>query len=133
MDACLTEFREKFPRRTGISRICYAGLYSLAGLRRAWISQAAFRQELVLACVLLPAAFWVGQTVVERLLLVAVVVLVLIVELCNSAIEAIVDRIGTELHPLSGAAKDMGSAAVLLSLLLALLTWALLILQRVAE
>ena len=82
---------------------------------------------------MLPAAFWVGQTVVERLLLVAVVVLVLIVELCNSAIEAIVDRIGTELHPLSGAAKDMGSAAVLLSLLLALLTWALLILQRVAE
>jgi diacylglycerol kinase (ATP) len=132
MDFCVTEFREKFPQRGGVSRIWHAGLYSLAGLRYAWQSQAAFRQEALLALVMVPAAFWLGQTVIERLLLVGSVVLVLITELCNSAIEAIVDRIGTELHPLSGAAKDLGSAAVLFSLLFALLTWVLIGLQRFA-
>ncbi|ANO52431.1 diacylglycerol kinase [Woeseia oceani] len=127
----MTEFRTKFPQRAGVSRIWHAGIYSLRGLAIAWQGQAAFRQEALLAMVMIPAAFWLTEDAVERILLLGSVVLVLIIELCNSAIEAVVDRVGSELHPLSGAAKDMGSAAVLLSLLLMLLVWALIALQRV--
>ena len=126
----MTEFRTKFPQRDGVSRIWYAGIYSIRGLTVAWRSQAAFRQEALLALALIPAAFWLGQDFVERILLIGTVMLVLIVELCNSAIEAVVDRISSELHPLSGAAKDMGSAAVLLGLLLTLFVWVLTGIQR---
>ena len=126
----MTAFRTKFPRRAGVSRIWYAGLYSFRGLSAAWRGQAAFRQEALLALVMVPAAFWLGRGAIEQILLVGSVVLVLIVELCNSAIETAVDRIGSELHPLSGAAKDMGSAAVLLCLLQALFVWVLLGIQR---
>lgn len=109
--------------QTGFRRIVSATFFSLAGLRAAWRHEAAFRQECALALVLVPAAFWVGQTAVERVLLVASCVLVLIVELLNTAVEATVDRFGTERHRLSGRAKDLGSAAVLVSLLLTLFVW----------
>lgn len=94
----------------------------MSGLRTAW-KEAAFRQEILMAMVLLPLAFLIGQTWVEVAMLGAVVMLVLIVEVLNSAIEAAIDRIGPEWHDLSRQAKDMGSAAVLLSLLLCAGVW----------
>lgn len=104
-------------RRTGLSRMAHAFGYSLAGLRAGW-SETAFRQEALAAMVLIPAAFWLGQTWVEIALLCATVVLVMVVELLNTGIETAIDRIGPEWHDLSKRAKDMGSAAVLLSLVL---------------
>lgn len=109
--------------RSGLSRIWHAGGYSLQGLCAAW-QEKAFRQEACLAFVLLPAAFWLGRSWLETAVLAATVVLVLVVELLNSGIEAAIDRIGPEWHALSKRAKDFGSAAVLLSLLLCLGTWA---------
>ena len=126
----MSDYTSKFPRRTGISRILYAGLYSLRGFRSAWIHESAFRQEALLAAVLIPGAFWLGQSALERILLIGCVALVLIVELLNSAIETTINRIGKELHPLSGQAKDMGSAAVLVSLLLTLLVWGTIFVAR---
>jgi diacylglycerol kinase (ATP) len=108
--------------RTGLNRVWHAGGFSFSGLRIGW-SEAAFRQEAVLACVLIPAAFWLGADWMQTALLVACVVLVLVVELLNTAIEAAIDRIGPERHELSKQAKDLGSAAVLLSLLLAVGIW----------
>jgi diacylglycerol kinase (ATP) len=108
--------------RTGIARIVHAGGYSLAGLRVGW-RETAFRQEVLLAMVMIPAAFWLGQGWVQVALLVGVVVLVMVVELLNTAIERTVDRVGPEWHALSKQAKDLGSAAVLLSLLLAGGVW----------
>ncbi|OLQ93723.1 diacylglycerol kinase [Vibrio ponticus] len=98
--------------------------YSWQGLVAAFKNEAAFREEILLAAIMLPVAFWLDVTQLERILLVATVVLVLIVELINSAIEAVVDRIGSERHELSGRAKDIGSAAVLLAMLLTAYTWA---------
>jgi len=118
--------------RRGIRRLLAATGYSLAGLRAAWRHEAAFRQEVVLALVLAPLAFWLGETSLQRLLLLGSCLLVLVVELLNSAIEAVVDRIGPELHELSGRAKDLGSAAVFLSLLLAAAAWAVVALERFA-
>jgi diacylglycerol kinase (ATP) len=109
------------PRR-GLARIFHAMLISLDGLRAGW-GEAAFRQEVACAVVMLPAAFVVGRGWVEIALLWAVVVLVMVVELINSAIEAVVDRIGPQWHALSKAAKDLGSAAVMLSLLLCAGVW----------
>jgi diacylglycerol kinase (ATP) len=116
-------------RRTGLNRLWHATGYSVAGLRAGW-GEKAFRQELCLAAVLLPLAFWLGSGWVETALLAGTVVLVLITELLNSGIEAAIDRIGPELHELSRRAKDMGSAAVLLSLLLCGATWAAALYQR---
>ena len=99
----------------GLRRIWNAMLYSVAGLRAAWDNEAAFRQEIVLCLILIPAAFWVGGNALERVLLIGSCLLVLVVELLNSAIEAAIDRIGADRHTLSGRAKDMGSAAVFLS------------------
>lgn len=113
-------------------RIVNATFYSLAGLRAAWRSESAFRQESLLCVVLIPAAFWLGTTAVERSLLIGSCVLVLIVELLNSGIEAVVDRIGSERHDLSGRAKDLGSAAVFLSLALVLVVWGLIAWDRLA-
>lgn len=110
--------------RTGLQRIAYAVGYSLQGLQAAYRGESAFRQECWLAVLLLPAAPWVGQGWVEVSLLVAVVLLVLIVELLNSAIEAVVDRVSFELHALSKRAKDIASAAVMLSLLTCGGVWA---------
>ena len=109
--------------RTGINRMWHAARYSLDGLRAGW-GEAALRQEALAAIVLLPAALWLGQSWVERCLLAGNVLLVLIVELLNTGIETAIDRIGLEWHDLSKRAKDMGSAAVFLSLLLCLCTWA---------
>jgi len=108
---------------TGLKRIILAAGYSAKGLRAAFIHEAAFRQELLLALILIPLACWLDVDATQRLLLIASLVLVLIVELLNSAIEAVVDRIGPEHHELSGRAKDIGSAAVLLTLLLGAWIW----------
>ena len=116
-------------RRTGLTRLWHAAGYSLQGLR-AGLGEQAFRQEVCLAVVLLPLACWLGQGWVEVAALAAPVVLVLIVELLNSGIEAAIDRIGPELHELSKRAKDFSSAAVLLSLLLCAGVWAAALYQR---
>jgi len=108
--------------RTGLNRIWHATGYSLQGLRSGW-DEPAFRQEAAAAIVLLPLAFWLGQGWVQVALLAGSVLLVMIVELLNTGIETVVDRIGPEWHDLSKRAKDMGSAAVLLALLLATGIW----------
>lgn len=115
--------------RKGLSRVWHAFGYSLAGLRAGW-GETAFRQEAIASAILLPAAFWLGRTWVEAMLLAGTVILIMIVELLNTGIETAIDRIGPEWHDLSKRAKDMGSAAVLLSLLLCALTWGLAIFQR---
>jgi diacylglycerol kinase (ATP) len=109
--------------RSGLVRMRHALGYSLAGLRAGW-NETAFRQEALAALVMLPLAFWLGQSWVEVALLVATVLLVMVVELLNTGLEAAIDRIGPEWHALSKRAKDLGSAAVLLSLLLCAGTWA---------
>jgi diacylglycerol kinase (ATP) len=108
--------------RTGFSRVWHAAGFSFAGLRAGW-EEAAFRLEACLSFVMVPLAFFLGQTWVEVVLLAGTVLLVMMVELLNTAVEAAIDRIGLERHPLSKRAKDMGSAAVFLSLLLAGGTW----------
>lgn len=115
--------------RRGLSRVWHAALISLDGFRAGW-GEAAFRQEVACAIVMLPAAFWVGRSWVEVALLGATVVLVLVVELLNSGIEAAIDRVGPEWHSFSKSAKDMGSAAVLLSILLCGTVWAAALWQR---
>ncbi len=115
--------------RRGLSRVWHAFGYSLAGLRAGW-HETAFRQEAIASVVLLPAAFWLGKSWVETTLLAGTVVLIMIVELLNTGIETAIDRIGPEWHDLSKRAKDMGSAAVLLSLLLCAGTWSLALYQR---
>lgn len=109
--------------RTGLDRILHAAGYSWAGLRAAYSGESAFRQEIWLCVVAVPLAFWLGQGWVETALLLGSLLLVLIVELLNSGIEAAIDRVGFELHELSKRAKDLASAAVLLSLLLCAGVW----------
>ena len=115
--------------RSGFSRVWHATLISLNGLRAGW-GEPAFRQEAIAAMVLIPAAFWLGNSWVETALLAGSVVLVMIVELLNTAVEAAIDRIGPEWHDLSKRAKDMGSAAVLLTLLLSAGIWTAALWQR---
>ncbi|MEJ6078464.1 diacylglycerol kinase [Vibrio sp. 1-Bac 57] len=110
-------------KNTGIKRIFLAFGYSLKGIKSAFKYEAAFRQEVLLAIILIPIALLVDVTKVERILLISPVILVLIFEIINSAIEAVVDRIGSEFHELSGRAKDMGSSAVLIGLLLTAYIW----------
>ena len=111
--------------QTGFRRIISATSNSIAGLKAAWVAEAAFRQECALLVVMLPGAFWVGQNAVEWSLLIGTCLLVLVTELLNTAVEATVDRVGTDHHRLSGRAKDVGSAAVLVSLTLMGVVWAL--------
>ena len=118
------------PGNTGIRRIIRATRFSAQGFAHAWRHEAAFRQELALAIVLTPAAFWLGQNVLERAMLIGVLLLVLIVELLNSAIEAAIDRHGNEQHELSGRAKDLGSAAVFVVLVLVGVVWGAVAWQR---
>jgi diacylglycerol kinase (ATP) len=118
------------PGKTGLIRIIHAFGYSLKGLHFAWKNEAAFRQEAMLAIVLIPAACWIGGNAMQKALLIGSCLLVLIVELLNTAIEAVVDRIGHEYHILAGSAKDVGSAAVLISLLQVLVVWTLVIAER---
>lgn len=108
--------------RTGLNRVWHAFGYSLAGLRAGW-QEKAFQQEAVAAMILVPLAFCLGQTWLEISLLISTVVLVMVVELLNTGIESAIDRVGPEWHDLSKRAKDMGSAAVLLSLLLCAGVW----------
>jgi diacylglycerol kinase (ATP) len=115
---------------TDAGRIARAFSYSANGLRAAYKKESAFRQELILAVVLLPLGVWLGSTGVERALLIGSVLLVLIVELLNSAVEATVDRGGKDWNKLAGRAKDMGSAAVLIALLQLAATWGLILYDR---
>jgi len=115
---------------TGIRRILRATKFSVQGLAQAWQHEAAFRQELVLVLMLVPVAAWLGQTALERAVLIGCCLIVLIIELINSAIEAAIDRHGDEHHELSGRAKDMGSAAVFISLLLVAVVWGLIATER---
>ncbi|CAB5494040.1 Diacylglycerol kinase (EC [Bathymodiolus thermophilus thioautotrophic gill symbiont] len=108
---------------TGLKRIVSAFGFSMQGLKACYRSEAAFRQEVWLSVVLIPLAFFLAESAVDRVLLIMPVFLVLIVEILNSAIESVVDRIGDEYHVLSGVAKDMGSAAVWLSLMLLIAIW----------
>ncbi|HDX8597400.1 TPA: diacylglycerol kinase [Aeromonas dhakensis] len=115
------------PGATGVTRIINATGYSMKGLKSAWINEAAFRQELMLILLLMPLAFWIGDTLDQILLLICISWLVVIVEVLNSAVEAVVDRIGSEHHELSGRAKDLGSAAVFIALALNALVWGTLV------
>ena len=116
--------------RTGLDRIVHAAINSWSGLRQAYCGESAFRQEVWLAALMLPAAFWVGRNPIEIALLAGSVALVLIVELLNSAVEAVVDRVSLDWHELSKRAKDIGSAAVLLALLCCAGVWMAVIAQR---
>ena len=116
--------------RTGLDRVMRATGYSIAGLMAAYRGESAFRQEFWLAAVLLPLAFWIGHGWIEITLLIGSVMLVLIVELLNSGIEAAIDRVSFEIHDLSKRAKDIGSAAVLLSVLLCAGIWLAALWQR---
>ncbi len=117
-------------RNQGFMRIVYAAGYSWQGLRAAWKNEAAFRQELILFFILTPTGYWLGENGLERAVLIGSLMLVLIVEVLNSAIEAVVDRFGEEQHELSGRAKDMGSAAVFLSLMGVLVIWPLILCEK---
>ncbi|TVZ39857.1 diacylglycerol kinase (ATP) [Alteromonadaceae bacterium 2753L.S.0a.02] len=110
-------------KNRGFTRLIKASRYSYKGILAAIRYEAAFRQELIAAVVLVPLAFWLNVSKLERIVMVATVLIVLIIELLNSGIESVVDRVGYEHHELAGRAKDMGSAAVSLSLLLWLFVW----------
>ena len=114
---------------TGMARILAAFFNSMKGFKAAWRSEEAFRQEVYLLVVTGPLALWLGQSGIERALLLGSILLVLIVELLNTGIEVVVDRISFERHELSGRAKDIGSAAVLLSLVLAGSVWLLVLMK----
>lgn len=113
-----------------LRRVWRAAGYSVSGLKAALANEAAFRQETALFVILAPLGLWLGRDGVERSLLVGSLVLVLIIELLNSAIETAVNRIGEEPHALSGRAKDMGSAAVFISLVLVVIVWAMILADR---
>ena len=125
----MTQFSNK-PGATGMTRIINAAGYSMKGLRAAFTHEAAFRQEVVLLLVMTPLALWLGEGALEYALLLGSLLLVLIVELLNSALEAVVDRVGAEHHELSGRAKDIGSAAVFIALLNVAVIWGLLLGER---
>ncbi|NIF22795.1 MULTISPECIES: diacylglycerol kinase [Pantoea] len=112
---------------TGLIRILRAARYSWQGLNAAWRHEAAFRQESIVAIIAIIITFWLDVDRVSRILLIGSVVLVVIMEIINSAIEAVVDRVSEEQHPLAGRAKDLGSAAVLVSILLAVFVWVMLL------
>ncbi|TXL20191.1 diacylglycerol kinase [Methylococcaceae bacterium HT5] len=111
----------------GFKRIVNAFFFSVAGFKAVWKHEEAFRQEIILLLVTAPLAFWITVNNIERVLLVGSIVAVLLVELLNSAIETAIDRIGHEHHELSGRAKDIGSAAVMLSLALAAFVWVIIL------
>jgi diacylglycerol kinase (ATP) len=111
----------------GLKRLINACYFSIAGFKAAWTHEEAFRQEVLLFVIATPLAIWLGETTIEKLLLIGSIVLVMLVELLNSAVETVVDRVGLERHELSGRAKDIGSAAVMLSLVWAAITWTLIL------
>lgn len=111
----------------GLMRLYNAVFFSIAGFKSVWKHEEAFRQEVYLLIVAMPLAFWLAETTVERLLMIGSIILILLVELLNSAVETVVDRIGLERHELSGRAKDIGSAAVMLACFWAAVTWVFII------
>jgi len=113
----------KGPATIAPARVWRALVYSMHGFAGAWRTEGAFRQEVLAALVLIPVAIWVPATPIEHVLLVATVLLVMLVELLNSSVEAAIDRISAERHPLSKKAKDQGSAAVLIAIVIAFVTW----------
>ncbi|HEY9278923.1 MAG TPA: diacylglycerol kinase [Eoetvoesiella sp.] len=121
-----------FKSKGGIGRLFNALTYSLRGVKAAYQQEAAFRQELMLAAPLVPAAFWLGRDVLEVLLLLGTLVFVLVVEMLNSALEAIADSVTLERHPMIGRAKDMGSAAVMMALIFSAIAWLSLLYVRLA-
>jgi diacylglycerol kinase (ATP) len=120
------------PGKTGVARIIDAFGYSMKGFAATWKYEAAFRQEVGLAIVLIPTAFWLAQTHIELILLISSVFWVLMAELANSSVEAVVDRTGSERHELSGRAKDIGSALVFVSLVLLAIVWGIVAFNRFA-
>lgn len=112
---------------SSLTRLVKATQFSWKGLKAAYSNEQAFRQEVYLSIVLIPLALYLGENGLERALLISVVLLILVIELLNSGIEAIVDRVSTDHHELSGRAKDIGSAAVLLALINAVIVWALIL------
>ena len=118
------------PGYTGIERVIKATGYSWQGFRAAWSNESAFRQECTIGILLLPLAFVIGQTMFQVAVLIAVLAVVLITELLNSAVEAVVDRVGQEYHDLAGRAKDMGSAAVFVSLSLVVIVWSMMAIKN---
>ncbi|SHO57615.1 diacylglycerol kinase [Vibrio quintilis] len=119
----MTESRQGKPGNTGVKRVIKATIYSVQGLRAAFKYEAAIRQECILLMIAVVLVFWLDLAMLERIAMLGTVVLVIIVELLNSAIEAVVDRVGPERHELSGRAKDIGSAAVFVALSFAGFTW----------
>ncbi len=120
----------EFKSKSGLKRIVAAMMYSIAGLRAAWRHEHAFRQEMILLLVGSAVALSLRVSAFEKLMLIGVLVLIVIVELVNSAIEAVVDRVSLERHPLSKNAKDFGSAAVFLACLLAAAAWGVVLVDR---
>ncbi len=118
------------PGKTGLTRVIDAFGYSMQGFAAAWRYEAAFRQEVALGIILIPAAFWLARSPIELILLIASVFWVWMAELANSSVEAVVDRTGAEKHELSGRAKDIGSALVFVSLVLLGLVWGIIALDR---
>ena len=117
----------------GAARIAKATQWSMQGLRAAWLHESSFRLEVYLFVVLAPVGWWLGQTPVERVLLIGSMLVVLSVELLNSAVEAVIERYGAEFHELAGRAKDMGSAAVFVVMMNVLLTWGAIVAPRLFE
>lgn len=118
------------PGKTGVARVIDAFGYSMKGFAAAWKFEAAFRQEVTLGLILIPAAFWLATTHIELILLIASVFWVWMAELANSSVEAVVDRTGSERHELSGRAKDIGSALVFVSLMLLVVVWGIVAVHR---
>ena len=114
----------------GIRRIINAFHYTFAGFRAAWVNEAAFREEIIIAIFVVPSGLWLGNSGTQRAILVGIYFLIPLAELLNSAIEAVVDRMGPERHELSGRAKDLGSAAVFLSICIALIVWMIIAYDR---
>ncbi|MFU0841538.1 MAG: Diacylglycerol kinase [Burkholderia sp.] len=117
--------------KSGITRLINATRYSMQGFKAAFQNEDAFREEVLLAVVLIPAALLLPVGAVEKVLLIGSVLMLMLTEILNTAVEAVVDRIGPELHPLSGRAKDLGSAAVFIATVLLIITWAFLALPAV--
>lgn len=116
-----------FYNEKGFKRFINAIFFSYAGFKATWKHEEAFRQEVIVFLVAVPLAFWLGKNNIEQILLIASVVLVMVVELLNTAVETVVDRVGVEYHKLAERAKDIGSAAVMLSILLSITTWLLIL------
>jgi len=121
---------ENNKKERGIRRIINAFRYSFAGYKAAWKNEEAFRQECIVAIFVIPIGLWLGRTMTQRALLIGVYLIIPLIELLNASIEAIVDRMGPERHLLSGRAKDLGSAAVLLSICMAIIVWVFIAYER---